>query len=285
MEPAGHRAPGIARVPVRTPTLPPATHTNTWIAGEGRFSVFDPASPWEDEQDRLASAIEARIDAGEVLERLVLTHHHHDHVGGAVALRERLARRGLRVPIAAHPVTARLLDGLVDVDETIEAGARLACGERTLVAHHTPGHAPGHLVFHDPASGALIAGDMVAGVGTIVVDPSDGHLGQYLASLEAMRALGASVLLPAHGDPLPHAEELLSFYVAHRHGRTDQIRRVLERLGEATPLELATAVYAAELDPRFLPLAARQVQSHLRWMAEHGLASSDPTEARWTAIG
>lgn len=276
-------SPGIAVVPVRTPTLPPATHTNTYVVGEGRLSVFDPASPWDDQQALLADRIEHRMEAGEQVERIVLTHHHHDHVGGAVALRDWLAERGVTVPIVAHPETTRLLHGILPVDTPWNDGQTVDCGGVALVGHHTPGHAPGHLVFRDRASGAMIAGDMVAGIGTIAIGPDDGHLGQYLASLEAMKALNPSVLLPAHGDPLRQPQALLDFYIAHRHSRTDQIRQVLVGLGEATPLELAAEVYAGVIEPRFFPLAAAQVLSHLRWMGEHGLARTTDAEVTWLA--
>lgn len=277
------KAPGIAVVPVRTPTLPPATHTNTWIVGEGRLSVFDPASPWDDQQQLLAASLAERIDRGETVERLVLTHHHHDHVGGAIALRNWLADRGIRAPIVAHPQTAELLQGVIPIDEPWVDAQVVDCGGRQLQGVHTPGHAPGHLVFQDAESAAMIAGDMVAGIGTIAISPEDGDLGQYLASLQAMIDRKPSVLLPAHGDPLRHPEQLLSFYIAHRHGRTDQFRDALQRLGTATPLEIATEVYADEIDARFLPLAAMQVISHLRWMRDHGLATPIDGEARWRA--
>jgi len=274
-------APGIAVVPVRTPTLPPATHTNTWVVGVDALTVFDPASPFEDEQERLAAALRERIDAGERLERIVLTHHHRDHVGGAEALRDRFATPERPVPILAHPITARLVAERIHVDTPWEDGQSLDCGGRRLVATFTPGHAPGHLVFQDAESGAMIAGDMVAGIGTILIAPEDGDVGEYLASLQAMRALAPSVLLPAHGEPLEHPEEVLAFYIAHRHERTEQIARVLADHGPATPLDLVPGVYAEEIPREAWPLAAAQILSHLRWMAEHDLAHPEGG-GRWT---
>jgi glyoxylase-like metal-dependent hydrolase (beta-lactamase superfamily II) len=144
---------------------------------------------------------------------------------------------------------------------------------------HTPGHAPGHLVLS--GGGWIVAGDMVAGVGTIVLDPSEGDLQDYLDSLERLRTLGADRLLPAHGPVMPHADAVLSFYVAHRHQRTDQVRGALVRLGASRPDELAPAVYP-ELDPRMLPVAAMQILTHLRWLGAHGLAR-EVGERRWAA--
>lgn len=274
------QAPGIRVVAVRTPTLAPATHTNTYVVGEGRLTVFDPASPYEDEQQRLATLLAARIAGGEVLERIVLTHHHDDHVSGAEALRQRFETPDAPIPVAAHPETARRVSGRIRVDEPWEGGERRECGGRTLAALFTPGHAPGHLVFHDIESGAVVAGDMVAGIGTILIDPEDGDLGQYLASLDAMKALDPQVLLPSHGPALPHATQVLAFYVAHRHQRSEQIRAALDRIGAATPLDLVPAVYA-ELPVEAHRVAAMQILSHLRWMRRHGLARALRGDDRW----
>lgn len=260
-------APGIARVAVRTPTLPPATHTNTYLAGTGRWTVFDPASPYDDEQARMWGLL--RAGHGQV-ERIVLTHHHVDHVSGAEALRGQLAGVGQRVPIAAHRVTADLVAGDIQVDEVLEDDDVLTCAEVKLRCVFTPGHAPGHLVFHDEASGAVIAGDMVAGVGTILIDPMEGDLGHYLASLAKMQRLSPSVLLPSHGPALTEARALLGFYVAHRHQRTAQIHRALQRMGAATPMDLAAVVYK-ELPPQFLAFGAVQVLAHLNWMVDEGM--------------
>ncbi len=259
---------GVEVVAVRTPTLPPATHTNTWIVGEGTFTVFDPASPYEDEQRRLATHVQRRIDRGERFERIALTHHHQDHVSGAIALRDAFFPR---VPIAAHPITAARVAPHIHVDEPWHHQETKLCGGLSVTAHFTPGHAPGHLVFQEARSKAVIAGDMVAGIGTILIDPLDGDLGEYLASLEAMRKLAASMLLPAHGPSLTQPDAILSFYIAHRHQRTEQIRQALDQLGTATPLALVPLVYA-DLPAEAHKVGAIQITAHLLWMQRHGLA-------------
>ena len=236
-------------IPVRTPTLPPATHTNCYVL-DGR-TVVDPASPWPEEQERLASEL-----ADEPLERILLTHHHHDHVGGVVDL---ATRRGL--PIVAHPATLPRVP--FKVDQTLEAGEDLH-GWRVL---HTPGHAVGHLCLL--REGDLICGDMVAGVGTILIEPGEGHLQTYLDSLAALMTLGPVRLWPAHGPDIVDGRRKLQEYIDHRMHRTDQVRRALP----GTPLELVERVYGDTVPRAIWPLAARQLLCHLEWLAERDEAS------------
>jgi ribonuclease/clavin/mitogillin len=270
-------APGVGRVSLRSPTLPPATHTGCYLIGEESLTAFDPASPWEDERGRLLQ--ELRED-GRPVERIVLTHHHVDHVSGAVALQAALAEQGQHVPIAAHPVTAELLAGQVAVQEHLLDDQDLRCGGLELRCVHTPGHAPGHLVFHEPRSGMVVAGDMVAGEGTILLLPGEGELGAYLDSLERMRSLGARALLPSHGPVLEQADQVLVHYLAHRHQRTRQVVEALRSTGRADPFSLVARVYP-ELSPSAHGIAALQIAAHLLWLGGQGVAEAHE-DGSWT---
>src|SRR5687767_405109 len=119
--------PGIRVLALRTPTLPPAAHTNVYLVGPeaGPVAVVDPGSPYPDQQAILDDVL-AKIP----IELVLLTHHHGDHTGGAVAL---AARWG--VPIAAHPATARRLAGRVPVTREIHDGDVI----HGALAIHTPG--------------------------------------------------------------------------------------------------------------------------------------------------
>jgi glyoxylase-like metal-dependent hydrolase (beta-lactamase superfamily II) len=260
------QAPGIRVLRLPTPTLPPATHINTWILGARRLTVVDPGSPWPREQATLERELRALARSGEQVERIWLTHHHIDHTGGVEAL-----AAALGVPVAAHPATASRVP--FAVDELLEAGP-VSWGGHTWQLTHTPGHAPGHLVARDDASGAMIAGDMVAGTGTILIEPGDGNLGDYLASLAHMRTLQPTVLHPAHGPDLHQADAVLAFYIAHRHQRSSQITSALDSHGASTPLEIARVVYA-EFGPEVHAIGAVQVLAHLTWLAEHGEVTAD----------
>lgn len=250
-------APGIRVLALRTPTLPPAAHTNVYLVGPdaGPVAVVDPGSPYPDQQAAL-DAVLAQLP----VELVVLTHHHGDHVGGATAL---AARWG--VPVAAHPATAERLEGVVAVTRLIDDGERV----HGMTAVHTPGHAAGHLCF--AVGGALIAGDMVAGIGTILIDPGEGDMAQYLASLAALLARPAARLLPAHGPVIADGPAKLREYLVHRQMRED---RVVAALGDAprTIEELLPAAYGDTPRPLW-PLAARSLHAHLIKLVREGRAS------------
>ena len=148
--------PGIVLVPVRTPTLPPATHTNCYIVGGDEVVVIDPASPYPEEQEILDRILEKR---GCRIREIWLTHLHRDHVSGANHLRDRWNAK-----IAAHPITAVDLDGFVTVDRTFAPDETLELAGKPgwkLRIFHTPGHARGHVCIFEEKNGSHITGDLL----------------------------------------------------------------------------------------------------------------------------
>jgi endoribonuclease LACTB2 len=260
-------APGIRVLALRTPTLPPAMHTNVYLVGPdaGPVAVVDPGSPYPDQQQALDAVLE-RLG----LDAILITHHHGDHIGGAAAL---AARWG--APVAAHPATARRIAGRVAVTHLVEDGDSIA----GAIAVHTPGHADGHLCFELRGAGATIAGDMVAGIGTILIDPDEGDMAQYLASLERLRARPPAMLLPAHGPAIPDGRAKLAEYIAHRLMRE---RRVEDALAPEprTLAELVAIAYADTPVPLW-PLAERSLRAHLVKLATEGRARA-AADRRWS---
>jgi glyoxylase-like metal-dependent hydrolase (beta-lactamase superfamily II) len=246
------------------------------LVGKGRVAVVDPASPYPEERAALDDALAGLAAGGETIERVLLTHHHVDHISGAAYLAARLG-----VPVGAHAITAERLGGRLAVDQTIDDGELLPYGPEGFQAILTPGHAPGHLCFLDPASRAIVAGDMVASVGTIIIEPEDGgDMIAYLASLERLIALRPSWLLPAHGPPIPDPDALLRFYIAHR---LEREARVLNALS-ASPSAVADLVPLAYPDvlPAIYPLAARSLTAHLEKLEREGRARRDGD--RWARV-
>lgn len=229
--------------------------------------MVDPATPYPDHQAILLAALADEAAAGREVAAVFLTHHHRDHVAAATAV---ATARG--VPIWAHAETARRLPD-IPIARHVEPDAELGFGAARLRAVFTPGHAAGHLCLFDPASGAMIAGDMVAGIGTILVDPSEGDMAQYLASLEAMLALGPRTLLPAHGPMIADAPGKLREYLAHRRMREAKVMAAVAA-GAATPAQLVPIAY--DDTPRIMwPLAERSLRAHLVKLEQDGRVVED----------
>lgn len=260
-------APGVFYFPVRTPTLPPATHTNCYVVGGEELIVIDPASPYADEQQALDECLDLLLADGRGIREIILTHHHSDHVGGVMHLSGRLD-----VPVAAHELTARRLRGSVRVDRCIEDGELIEIdgdpGWR-LRALHTPGHTRGHLCFYEENTGSVLTGDLVVGLGTVVIDPPEGNMLQYFNSLERLLSLPRlTSLFGAHGPPIASARHKIAEYITHRKMREERILEAV-RSGAATLAEIVPVAYT-DVSPSLHSLAERSTIAHLEKLEEEG---------------
>jgi endoribonuclease LACTB2 len=268
--------PFISCFPVRTETLPPATHTNCFIVGGREFVVIDAASPFAEEQAALHAHVDSLIADGDEIKELILTHLHRDHVSGAVALQNHLREKfDLRVPISAHELTADGLRGEIPVERLIadDEIIELKIGDAetlALRALHTPGHARGHLCFYDERRGFLLSGDNVVGTGSVLIAPPEGGMIAYLNSLERMKNLpGLRFLCGSHGAAIFDARGKIESYIAHRLEREKKIIAALEN-GAKTIREIVARVYT-DVAPELHPLAEKSVAAHLEKIERDGL--------------
>ena len=144
--------------------------TILWDADSGEAAVVDPGG----DVDRILAALDQH---GVAPDRILLTHGHLDHAGGAAELRERLRARA---PGSATPIEgpdrrdAFLLDGLeaagrqygvpmrnVTPDRWLADGDTVQAAGRSWEVLHCPGHSPGSVVLFDRAGRFALMGDVL----------------------------------------------------------------------------------------------------------------------------
>ena len=138
--------------------------TLLWCQHTGQAAIVDPGG----DEERILAAIR---EEGVTPVKILLTHGHIDHVGGAAALAERL---GIPV-LGPHPDDVFLFDALPEQarmfglpmaapfrpEQWLDQGERVTLGERVLDVIHCPGHTPGHIVYYDADAGLAQVGDVL----------------------------------------------------------------------------------------------------------------------------
>ncbi len=258
---------GIVLHPMHTRPLPPATHTNAYLVGEREMALIDTRSDDPAELDALFGLIDSLASDRRKLALVLLTHHHSDHVAGVEAVRARY-----RVKVAAHAETAKHLR----LDFTLADGDWIPLtpgdGDWSLRALHTPGHARGQLCFLHPRTRSLFSGDhIIGGRGTVMIDPPDGDMRDYVASLERLLAEPVETLFPGHGSPQGGAMRRIRWLIHHRLEREAKVLAALEPEAReiATLVERAYADTAREL----WPYAERSLLAHLLKLEREGKAT------------
>ncbi|HVW75016.1 MAG TPA: MBL fold metallo-hydrolase [Rhizomicrobium sp.] len=241
--------------------------TGVHIVGAGpNVAVIDPGPDMPAHLEALKRALGSRR-----VSHILVTHTHRDHSPAAAALKAWSGARTHGLPLATAATAG---EGMVDEahdydfvpDMRVEDGMRIAGDDFTLECVVTPGHTANHVCYGLVEEKALFSGDHVMGWSTSVIAPPDGNMGQYLASLEKLKARDDGILYPTHGSPIVHPRDWIGQLIAHRHGREAQILKGL-RDGADTIVLLVGRLYP-DLPPALRPAAAQQVKAHLDHLME-----------------
>jgi glyoxylase-like metal-dependent hydrolase (beta-lactamase superfamily II) len=270
--------PGVARLLAPNPSPYTATGTQVHLVGTRELAVIDPGPDDPEHIEALVAAI-----AGRPVMAILVTHTHRDHSPAAATLRERTGAPVVgcaALAIADLGPGAEAFDRNYRPDRVLADGESIAVDGRTLTAIATPGHTSNHLCFSDEGSGALFSGDHVMGWSTSVVIPPDGHMGDYMRSLDRLRDRADRIYYPAHGDPVTDPQRLVRGMLNHRLQREAQIRRCLAG-GDRTVEQIVASAYPS-LDPRLVPAASASVLAHLLDLQQRRVVQND--NEQWTPL-
>jgi glyoxylase-like metal-dependent hydrolase (beta-lactamase superfamily II)/8-oxo-dGTP pyrophosphatase MutT (NUDIX family) len=260
-------SPGVLMLPLFCQGLPTTPYTNAFLIGTGPKYLVDPGPTDPGEQARLFAILDDnKADA------ILLTHHHPDHIGAAVACSNRYG-----LPIWAHEDARRYLPEKIKLSRTLNEGDRLPLGQAPhgrgpwhLEVIHTPGHTPDHVAFYEPSYQLLIVGDMLSTISSVVIVPPEGNLADYLASLHRLQGKPARLLFPGHGPVSARPGKVLEDALNHRTVREKQLLDALGP-GKRTVEDLATEIYRG-LPADLMELARLQTLAGLYKLRDEGLA-------------
>jgi len=265
-------APGVRRLVAPNPGPMTGPGTNTYLLGRKEVAVLDPGPFIE------AHVAAIRAAAPGPIRWILVTHTHRDHSPAAQALAELTGALRIGRP---PPPGSRQDQGFAP-DRNMDDGDRLSTDEFVIRAVHTPGHASNHLCYLHEGLGWLFTGDHIMNGSTVVIDPPDGNMNDYLCSLQRLKQLELSRLAPGHGDLLDDPDAEIDWIVAHRMEREARVRAALSAYHEKTEEELVSEVYS-ELDPHLHAVAARSLLAHLIRLEAAGTAHD--TGSGWVGVG
>jgi glyoxylase-like metal-dependent hydrolase (beta-lactamase superfamily II) len=245
-------APGVNRLIAPNPGMMTGPGTNTYILGEKEIAVIDPGP-----------AIDSHIDlicelAPGPIKWILVTHTHPDHSPAVkeLAARTGAERLGRPAPDGKHQ------DRTFAPDRILADGDIFEAVEFSLEVIHTPGHASNHLCYLRPETGWLFTGDHIINGSTVVIDPPDGNMADYLTSLESLMDKELTTIAPGHGDPIDSPYEAIAWIINHRLEREARVIAALNAHSNSTLSELLPHVYG-DVHERLYGVAERSLLAHL----------------------
>ena len=246
----------VIRVTAGNSSMMTGPGTNTYLVGGGpanEWAVIDPGPAIDAHVDAIIAA------APGPLTRILVTHTHTDHSPATLALKE---RTGASV-YGLAPRHREWQDATFAADVTLSGGERIAVAtDATLLAIHTPGHASNHLCYLLEEEKTLFTGDHVMQASTVVINPPDGDMAAYMASLRSLLELDLEWLAPGHGFLMAEPRRAMQAIIGHRLKREAKVVAALQAVGPASSEALLTEVYD-DVPPRLHAMARRSLDAHL----------------------
>ena len=269
-------SPRVLRVTAPNGSIMTGPGTNSYFIGApgpdgdpGDWALLDPGPDDADHVAALLAAAPGRIT------RILVTHTHKDHSPAAAAI-----ARATGAPcfgrVAAHP---EWQDTDFRPDTVLADGDLLHLAEGvTLRAVHTPGHASNHLCFLLQEERLLFTGDHLMQGSTVVINPPDGDMAAYLASLRRLLALDLDWLAPGHGFLIDQPQAVVHKTIAHRLAREAKVLDALRAHGPAADEATLLATVYADTPQRLHAVALRSLRAHLGKLRDDGRVTAEDAQ-------
>jgi glyoxylase-like metal-dependent hydrolase (beta-lactamase superfamily II) len=257
-------APGVRRLLAPNPSMMTGPGTNTYLFGVTEIAVIDPGPDIEGHIDRIIEV------AGAPIRWVLATHTHPDHSPGAASLAARTGAEVLGWPAPEDGPQDRTFSPT----RVLGDGDTLVTGDFVLESVHTPGHASNHLCYRHTGSNWLVTGDHVIDGSTVVINPPDGDMKDYIESLRRLQTLNVDALLPGHGDRIDDPIRAIDWIIEHRLERESRVLEALTAHPRLSSNDLVAHVYK-DVPAHLHALAERSLYAHLLKLEHEGRARSE----------
>ena len=271
LEPLTELGPGIRRLVAPNPSMMTGPGTNTYLFGTEHVAVLDPGPLIESHLDTIQRVAAAPI------RWILVTHTHPDHSPGAMALAKATGAELIGIPAPA----GEQQDMTFRPDRVPADGDEFIVDDAVITAVQTPGHASNHVCYLHTGCNWLFTGDHVIDGSTVVINPPDGNMKQYIESLRKVKALECAALAPGHGDLIRDPDRAVDWIIDHRLEREAKVLIALRENPGLAPLDLVPYVYK-DVNPRLFGLAERSLLAHLIKLDEDGRAVA--RNERWALL-
>jgi glyoxylase-like metal-dependent hydrolase (beta-lactamase superfamily II) len=304
--------------------LPDLDTVNAYaIVGDDDVTLIDPGWASPENEAALSRALAVIGKSPESVDRILVTHAHWDHYTQALAWQERFGTdvylgSGERPTVEAlddltdgpYPEQVRLLRraGALALARDVQAlglesyerdqpaghpdvwlhgGEHIVCGGRRLLAHATPGHTGGHIVFEDLDGGSLFTGDHILPRITPSLAfervPQHRPLRAYLDSLRLFVDRPDVRMLPAHGAAQPGTSARAQELVDHHRGRLATVADLVAA-GHSTASAVAERMRWTRRNSTLAQLgtvhgmtAVLEIAAHLELLVDQGILTEETT--------